>query len=94
VIAGHTQIMFSAVASAAAQIKAGQLRPLAVTGKTRSAIFDYRSANGAPERLPQLAADAVRASPDVLVSRGPVGTSQIRPTRRYEFVRVHLSSIP
>src|SRR5262249_44232794 len=39
VIAGHTQIMFSAVASAASQIKAGQLRPLAVTGKTRSAIL-------------------------------------------------------
>jgi putative tryptophan/tyrosine transport system substrate-binding protein len=31
-------------------------------------IFDYRSADGAPERLPQLAADAVRASPDVLVT--------------------------
>jgi ABC-type uncharacterized transport system substrate-binding protein len=31
-------------------------------------IFDYRSAEGAPERLPQLAADAVRASPDVLVT--------------------------
>jgi tripartite-type tricarboxylate transporter receptor subunit TctC len=39
VIAGHTQIIFSAVASAAAQIKAGQLRPLAVTGKTRSAML-------------------------------------------------------
>ena len=31
-------------------------------------IFDYRSAEGASERLPQLAADAVRASPDVLVT--------------------------
>jgi ABC-type uncharacterized transport system substrate-binding protein len=31
-------------------------------------IFDYRSAEGVPERLPQLAADAVRASPDVLVT--------------------------
>jgi putative ABC transport system substrate-binding protein len=31
-------------------------------------IFDYRSAEGAPERLPQLAADAVRAHPDVLVT--------------------------
>jgi ABC-type uncharacterized transport system substrate-binding protein len=30
-------------------------------------IFDYRSAEGASERLPQLAADAVRAHPDVLV---------------------------
>jgi tripartite-type tricarboxylate transporter receptor subunit TctC len=39
VIAGHTQIIFSAVASAAAQIKAGQLRPLAATGKTRSAML-------------------------------------------------------
>ena len=39
VIAGHTQIIFSAVASAAAQIKSGQLRPLAVTGKTRSAML-------------------------------------------------------
>ena len=31
-------------------------------------VLDYRSAEGAPERLPQLAADAVRASPDVLVT--------------------------
>jgi putative ABC transport system substrate-binding protein len=31
-------------------------------------IFDYRSAEGAPERLPQLAADAVRAAPDVLIT--------------------------
>jgi len=31
-------------------------------------IFDYRSAEGTSERLPQLAADAVRASPDVLVT--------------------------
>ena len=31
-------------------------------------IFDHRAADGAPERLPQLAADAVRASPDVLVT--------------------------
>ena len=39
VIAGHTQVMFSSVATAAAQIKARQLRPLAVTGKTRSAML-------------------------------------------------------
>src|SRR5262245_60050877 len=31
-------------------------------------IFDYRSAEGASERLPQLAADAVRAAPDVLIT--------------------------
>src|SRR5262245_57872221 len=31
-------------------------------------IFDYRSAEGASERLPQLAADAVRAAPDVLIA--------------------------
>ena len=31
-------------------------------------IFDYRSAEEVPERLPPLAADAVRASPDVLVT--------------------------
>jgi putative tryptophan/tyrosine transport system substrate-binding protein len=31
-------------------------------------IFDYRSAEGAGERLPQLAADAVRARPDVLIT--------------------------
>jgi putative tryptophan/tyrosine transport system substrate-binding protein len=31
-------------------------------------IFDYRSAEGASERLPQLAADAVRARPDVLIT--------------------------
>ena len=31
-------------------------------------IFNCRSAEGAPERLPQLAADAVRAHPDVLVT--------------------------
>ena len=31
-------------------------------------IFDYRSAEGASERLPQLATDAVRARPDVLIT--------------------------
>jgi putative tryptophan/tyrosine transport system substrate-binding protein len=31
-------------------------------------IFDYRCAEGASERLPQLAADAVRARPDVLIT--------------------------
>src|SRR5262245_53301668 len=31
-------------------------------------IFDYRSAEGVAERLPQLAADAVRANPDVLIA--------------------------
>jgi ABC-type uncharacterized transport system substrate-binding protein len=31
-------------------------------------IFDYRSAEGVPERLPQLAAAAVRANPDVLIA--------------------------
>src|SRR5262245_10325093 len=31
-------------------------------------IFDYRSAEGIAERLPQLAADAVRANPDLLIA--------------------------
>jgi ABC-type uncharacterized transport system substrate-binding protein len=37
-------------------------------GEGHNMIFDYRSAEGAAERLPQLAADAVRASPDVLIT--------------------------
>jgi putative ABC transport system substrate-binding protein len=31
-------------------------------------IWDYRSANGHPERLPQLAAEFVRADPDILIT--------------------------
>ena len=31
-------------------------------------IFDYRSAEGVSERLPQLASDAVRSNPDVLIT--------------------------
>jgi tripartite-type tricarboxylate transporter receptor subunit TctC len=39
VMAGRIDFMFSDVASAAGQIKAGKLRPLAVTSKTRSALM-------------------------------------------------------
>jgi putative ABC transport system substrate-binding protein len=35
-------------------------------GKTMT--FDFRSADGRPERLPQLAAEIVRANPDVLIA--------------------------
>jgi putative ABC transport system substrate-binding protein len=34
----------------------------------RNLVFEYRSAEGRAERLPQLAADLVRANPDVLIS--------------------------
>jgi len=36
----------------------------------RNLIIDYRSADGRPERFPELAADLVRAKPDVIVTRG------------------------
>jgi tripartite-type tricarboxylate transporter receptor subunit TctC len=39
VVAGHSPIGFSTLASAAQQIKAGTLRPLAVTARTRSEMF-------------------------------------------------------
>jgi hypothetical protein len=38
-IAGQTQVMFPSLVAAAQHIKAGQLRGLAVTGKSRSALF-------------------------------------------------------
>ncbi len=38
-IAGQTQVMFPSLVAASQHIKAGQLRGLAVTGKTRSALF-------------------------------------------------------
>jgi putative ABC transport system substrate-binding protein len=34
----------------------------------KSMIFEYRSSDGRPERLPQLAAEIVRANPDVLIT--------------------------
>jgi putative ABC transport system substrate-binding protein len=34
----------------------------------KNLVFDYRSANGQSERLPQLAADLVRTAPDVLMA--------------------------
>jgi putative ABC transport system substrate-binding protein len=37
-------------------------------GYTKNLTLDYRSADGAPERLPQLAAELMRAKPDVLVA--------------------------
>jgi putative ABC transport system substrate-binding protein len=37
-------------------------------GYTRNLTLDYRSADGAPERLPQLAAELMQANPDVLVA--------------------------
>jgi putative tryptophan/tyrosine transport system substrate-binding protein len=37
-------------------------------GYTKNLTLDYRSANGAPERLPQLAAELMQANPDVLVA--------------------------
>jgi putative ABC transport system substrate-binding protein len=33
-------------------------------------VIDYRSADGRPERFPELAADLVRAKPDIIVTRG------------------------
>ena len=42
----------------------------------RNLIFDYRSAEGQSEKLPQLAADIVRTNPDVLVT-GP-GTLTVK----------------
>ena len=39
IVGGHSPIGFSTIASAAAQIKGGTLRALAVTGKTRSPIL-------------------------------------------------------
>jgi ABC-type uncharacterized transport system substrate-binding protein len=53
----------------ASMMKALQAR-LAELGyrQGQNLIFEYRSAEGAPERLPQLAAEAVRAQPDVLVT--------------------------
>ena len=36
----------------------------------RNLIIDYRSADGRPERFPELAADLVRAKPDIIVTRG------------------------
>src|SRR4051812_31942852 len=38
----------------------------------RNLIIDYRSADGRPERFPELAADLVRAKPDIIVTRGTV----------------------
>ena len=34
----------------------------------KNMIFEYRSAEGHAERLPQLAGEAVRANPDVLIA--------------------------
>jgi putative ABC transport system substrate-binding protein len=34
----------------------------------KNMIFEYRSSDGRPERLPQLAAEIVRANPDVLIT--------------------------
>ena len=39
VIAGRVQVMFTDIAAAQAQLKAGNLRPIAVTSKTRSALM-------------------------------------------------------
>src|SRR4051812_16589331 len=38
----------------------------------KNMVFDYRSAEGQPDRLPEIAAELVRANPDVLV--GGFGT--------------------
>jgi putative ABC transport system substrate-binding protein len=40
----------------------------------RNLIIDYRSADGRPERFPELAADLVRAKPDIIVTRGTPAT--------------------
>jgi len=39
VMAGHVQMMFDAVTAMAPQVKAGKVRALATTGKTRSSIM-------------------------------------------------------
>jgi putative ABC transport system substrate-binding protein len=36
----------------------------------RNLIIDYRSADGHPERFPELARDLVRAKPDIILTRG------------------------
>src|SRR3989441_6575610 len=36
----------------------------------KNIVIDYRSADGRPERFPELAADLVRAKPDIIVTRG------------------------
>jgi len=43
-------------------------RRLQELGYTKNLTLDYRSADGAPERLPQLAAELMQANPDVLVA--------------------------
>lgn len=46
----------------------------------QSVEFDFRSAEGRPERFPSLAADVVKTSPDVIVSGG--GTASARAAMR------------
>ena len=48
------------------------LRGLAKAGyvEGQNLVIDYRSADGRPERLPELAADLVRTKPDVILTRG------------------------
>src|SRR5437879_1409091 len=36
----------------------------------RNIVIDYRSADGRPDRFPELAVDLVRAKPDIILARG------------------------
>jgi len=40
----------------------------------KNIVIDYRSVDGRPERFPELAADLIRARPDVIVARGTNAT--------------------
>ena len=40
----------------------------------KNVVIDYRSADGRPDRFTDLAADLIRAKPDVIVARGTVAT--------------------
>ena len=58
-IAGQTQVMFPSLVAASQHIKAGQLRGLAVTGKTRSALFP--DLLFAPAKTPKAIVDRLNA---------------------------------
>ncbi|TMH66282.1 MAG: ABC transporter substrate-binding protein [Betaproteobacteria bacterium] len=46
----------------------------------RNLIIDYRSADGHPERFPELATDLVRAKPDINLTRGTLATQAAKKT--------------
>src|SRR5207302_8830975 len=40
----------------------------------KNLVIDYRSSDGRSERFPEMAADLVRAKPDIIVTRGNAAT--------------------